>query len=92
MKRSDLTEIVGVTAVLLGLAFVALELRQNTDALRITATQTLVAEYSDALEVIAYEGEAACVYALGANGLVNLDDAQRLRFFVQMFLIFRSAE
>ena len=44
MKKSELTEVVGVIAVLLGLAFVALELRQNTDTLRITATQTLVAE------------------------------------------------
>jgi len=85
-------EIIGVLAVLLGLVFVGLELRQNSDLLRITATQTLAAEYSDALEVIVYEREAACVYALGINGLHNLNDVQRLRFFAQMFLIFRSAE
>jgi hypothetical protein len=41
---------------------------------------------------MAYEGAAACVYALGVNGLHNLNDVQRLRFFVQMFLIYRSAE
>ena len=92
VTRSEKVEIVGVVAVLFGLAFVGLELRQNSDLLRITATQTLAAEYSDALEVMAYEGEAACVYALGINGLHNLNDVQRLRFFVQMFLIFRSAE
>ena len=92
MNRTERIEIVGVVAVLLGLVFVGLELRQNSDLLRITATQTLAAEYSDALEVMAYEGEAACVYALGVNGLRNLNDIQRLRFFVQMFLIFRSAE
>ena len=92
MTRSERIEIVGVIAVLLGLLFVGLELRQNSDLLRITATQTLAAEYGDALEVMAYEGEAACVYALGINGLDNLNDVQRLRFFVQMFLIFRSAE
>ncbi len=92
MTRSEKIEITGVVAVLLGLIFVGLELRQNSDLLRITATQTLAAEYGDALEVMAYEGEAACVYALGIAGLSNLNDAQRLRFFVQMFLIFRSAE
>jgi hypothetical protein len=92
MTRSDAIDIVGVIAVLLGLLFVGLELRQNSDLLRITATQTLASEYGDALEVMAYEGEAACVYALGINGLHNLNDVQRLRFFVQMFLIFRSAE
>lgn len=92
MSRAERIETVGVIAVLLGLVFVGLELRQNSDLLRITATQTLAAEYGDALEVMAYEGEAACVYALGVNGLHNLNDVQRLRFFVQMFLIFRSAE
>jgi hypothetical protein len=92
MSGSEKIEIIGVVAVLIGLVFVGLELRQNSDLLRITATQTLAAEYSDALEVMAYEGEAACVYALGVNGLQNLNDVQRLRFFVQMFLIFRSAE
>lgn len=61
MTRSERIEIVGVIAVLLGLLFVGLELRQNSDLLRITATQTLAAEYGDALEVMAYEGEAACV-------------------------------
>jgi len=92
VTRTEKIEIVGVIAVLLGLVFVGLELRQNSDLLRITATQTLAAEYSDALEVMAYEGEAACVYALGVSGLHNLNEVQRLRFFVQMFLIFRSAE
>ena len=92
MTRSEKIEIVGVVAVLLGLLFVGLELRQNSDLLRITATQTLTAEYGDALEVMAYEGDAACIYALGVNGLDNLNEVQRLRFFVQMFLIFRSAE
>jgi hypothetical protein len=90
--KSERIEIVGIVAVLMGLVFVGLELRQNSDLLRITATQTLAAEFSDALEVMAYEGEAACVYAVGVNGLHNLNDVQRLRFFVQMFLILRSAE
>ena len=92
MKRQQMTEIVGVVSVVIGLVFVGLELRQNTTIQRINATQTLAAEYSDALEVMAYEGEAACIYALGIEGLDNLNEAQRLRFFVQMFLIFRSAE
>jgi hypothetical protein len=92
MTKSEKIEIVGIFAVLMGLVFVGLELRQNSELLRITATQTLASEYSDALEVMAYEGGAACVYALGIKGLHNLNDVQRLRFFVQMFLILRSAE
>ncbi len=92
MKRSDLREWLSAAAVVLGLVFVGYELRQNTKTQRVTATQTLAAEYADALEVMAYEGEAACVYVLGINGIANLDDAERLRFFVIMFQIFRVAE
>lgn len=90
--KSELREWLSVLAVVVGLVFVGYELRQNTKIQRVTATQTLAAEYADALEVMAYEGEAACIYALGINGLANLDDAQRLRFFVIMFEIFRAAE
>lgn len=92
MQKSELREWVSLTAVVVGLAFVGYELRQNTRIQRITATQTLAAEYADALQGMAYDGEAACVYVLGINGLENLDDDERLRFFVIMFEIFRAAE
>lgn len=91
-RRADLLELIGAAAVVLGLVFVGLELRQNTALQRIETTQALVQEYGDALEVMAYEGDAACIYVLGINGLDNLDDAERLRFFVILFQIFRSAE
>jgi len=92
MQKSELREWLSVGAVVVGLVFVGSELRQNTKVQRITATQTLAAEYADALEGMAYEGEAACIYALGINGLGNLADDERLRFFVIMFEIFRAAE
>lgn len=92
MKRSDIKDWLSVAAVVIGLGFVGYELRQNTTLQRIAATQMLAAEYADALEVMAYEGDAACIYVLGINGLGNLDDSQRLRFFVIMFEIFRAAE
>ena len=92
MPKSDLREWLSVGAVVVGLVFVGYELRQNTRIQRITATQTLAAEYADAIEVMAYEEDASCIYALGINGLDNLDAAERLRFFVILFEIFRAAE
>lgn len=89
---SDLREWLSVLAVVVGLVFVGYEIRENTRVQRITATQTLAAEYADAIEVMAYDGDAACIYSLGINGLTNLDDSERLRFFVILFEIFRSAE
>src|SRR5688572_14886355 len=92
MKKSDVIEIISTVSVVIGLVFVGVQLRQNTTVQRVTATQTLSAAYSDALEVLGYEGEAACVYVLGINGLSNLDDAQRLRFFSMWLRLFRAAE
>jgi len=92
MKRSDVVEIVSTVSVVVGLVFVGLQLHQNTTVQRVTATQVLSASYSDALEFLSYEEEAACVYVLGINGLANLDDAQRLRFFSMWLRLFRAAE
>jgi hypothetical protein len=92
MKRSDVIEILSTISVVVGLVFVGLQLHQNTKVQRITATQVLSAAYSDALEVLSYEESAACAYVIGINGIANLDDAQRLRFFAMELRLFRAAE
>lgn len=92
MSKSEIAEIIGAIAVVIGLVFVGLELRQNTTVRRVTATQTLAADYARALDPLAFEADAACIYVRGINGLQNLDDSERLRFFVTLFQIFRSAE
>lgn len=85
-------EVVGGIAVVIGLIFVGLELRQNTIAQRLTATQTLVVDYENALDIMSNEQEAACIYVRGINGLDNLNGIERYRFFVIWFHIFRAAE
>jgi hypothetical protein len=42
--------------------------------------------------VLAAEADAACICVSGINGLASLDDAERLRFLVTLFQIYRSAE
>jgi hypothetical protein len=84
-------EIIGGVALVIGLLFVALELRQNTTAQRVTATQTLVVDYENAIDNLA-DADNACIYVLGINGLQNLSGIERYRFFVLWFHIFRAAE
>lgn len=85
-------EVVGSIAVVVGLLFVGLELRQNTVAQRLTATQTLVVDCENALDIMSYEQEAACIYVRGISVLDNLTGIERYRFFVIWFHIFRAAE
>jgi hypothetical protein len=91
-KLVEIAEIAGGFAVIVGLVFVSYEINQNTKMQRITATQTLVLDYESALDIMAHEADAACIYVRGIGGLANLNHVERYRFFVIWFHIFRSAE
>ncbi len=60
-KYVHLVEIIGRLAVVVDLIFVALELRQNTLMQRVTATQTLVVDYENAIDTIGQDAETACI-------------------------------
>ena len=82
LKRYALiAEIVGGLAVIVGLIFVGLELRQNTIMQKVTATQTLVVDYENAIDAIGQDTKIACIYVRGINGLENLNGIERYRFF-----------
>ena len=87
-----IAEIVGGIAVLVGLAFVGYELRQNTIVQRVTATQTLIVDYENAIDIMSSGQDTACIYVRGINGLQNLNGVERYRFFAIWFHIFRAAE
>lgn len=95
MKLKDyasIAEIIGGLAVIVGLIFVGLELRQNTLMQRVTATQTLVVDYETAIDAIGQDTETACIYVRGINSLDNLNGIERYRFYILWFHILRAAE
>ena len=91
-KYALIAEICGGLAVVIGLVFVGLELRQNTLMQRVTATQTLVVDYEYAVDLLAKNEAAACIYVRGSNGLDNLTGIERYQFFVMWFHLLRAAE
>jgi len=91
-KIALITEILGGLAVIVGLVFVGLELRQNTLMQRVTATQTLVVDYENAVDLLTKDQKTACIYVRGSNGLENLTGIERYRFFVMWFHLLRAAE
>ena len=76
-KYAQLAEIIAAVGVVIGLIFVGLELQQNTRAQRVTATQVLVTDYTESIDIMSQSHEAACVYVLGINGLENLNGIGR---------------
>ena len=91
-KYARVAEIVGGLAVVVGLIFVGLELRQNTLMQRVTATQTLVLDYENAVDAVGADADTACIYVRGINGLENLNGVERYRFFVLQFHLLRAGE
>ena len=85
-------EIAGGIAVLIGLVFVGLELRQNTLMQRVTATQALSVDYENAVDALGKDTDTACIYVRGINGLTNLNGIERYRFFVLWFHVLRAGE
>ena len=91
-KYALIAEIFGGLAVIVGLVFVGLELRQNTLMQRVTATQTLVVDYENAVDLLAKDEASACIYVRGSNGLDNLTGIERYQYFVMWFHLLRAAE
>jgi hypothetical protein len=91
-KFALIAEVIGGIAVIIGLIFVGLELRQNTKMQRVTATQTLSVDYEYAVDALGRDAETACIYVRGINGLNNLNGVERFRFFVLWFHILRAGE
>ncbi len=91
-KYARVAEIASGLAVVVGLIFVGLELRQNTLMQRVTATQTLVLDYENAVDAVGADADTACIYVRGINGLENLNGVERYRFFVLQFHLLRASE
>jgi len=95
MKLKDyalIAEVIGGFAVIVGLVFVGLELRQNALMQHVTATQSLSVNYENAVDALGKDTETACIYVRGINGLDNLNGIERYRFFVLWFHVLRAGE
>lgn len=79
-KLNPLLEFIGGVAVLIGLVFVGLELRQNTEAVQAATLQNLTEQSQDYLLLLASDGETNAIWRKGVTDLSNLDEAEASRF------------
>lgn len=77
-------EIGGAVAVFLGLVFVGLELRQNTQAVEAATFQSLTDASNDFLLTIASDAELNRIYSSGLADVNSLNSDERQRFFMTM--------
>lgn len=90
-KAAKIAEIVGAAAVIVGLLFVGLEVRENTRAQRFNNTQSLVSDYNNALQSF-IEAEFSCVLMKGYEDFSSLDPIEKIEFSSQTLQFLRVSE
>ena len=79
-KLNPLLEFFGGIAVLVGLIFVGLELRQNTEAVQADTLQSITEQSQDYLLLLASDGEINAIWRQGVADLSELDEGEASRF------------
>ena len=90
-RASKVAEITGAVAVIVGLFFVGLEVRDNTKAQRFNNTQSLVRDYNDALRSF-IESDMSCVLMKGYADFDSLNALEKIEFSSQTIQFLRVLE
>lgn len=90
-KASKIAEITGAAAVIVGLFFVGLEVRDNTKAQRFNNTQSLVRDYNESLRSF-IESDMSCVLMKGYADFGSLDALEKIEFSSQTLQFLRVFE
>ena len=81
-------EIVGAVAVVLTLGYLAVQIRQNTRAIRAAAHQETTRDVSDFVSRVADNADVARILRVGLHDWDKLDDDERMRFSMLLFRAF----
>ena len=80
MKSKAFIEVAGTGAILLGLVFVALELKQNTEAVKAQTSQGLLEMANQSNHQVAASAQLADLYLKATNDFDALSERERLQF------------
>ena len=92
MSLNDLAnigQVVGAIAVVISLIYVALQIRQNTNAVRSATAQTVHEHFAKWYHLVAADDELAQIVAKGLRDYGSLSEKERVRF-VAAFMSFLS--
>ncbi|MEM1403560.1 MAG: hypothetical protein AAGG55_09530 [Pseudomonadota bacterium] len=77
-------EVIGATAVVVTLAYLALQIRQNTRALRATSIDSMTTIANDIRTNLFTDPEITAIYVNGLGAIESLNDLERERFRLLM--------
>jgi hypothetical protein len=92
MSLNDLAnigQVIGAIAVVISLIYVALQIRQNTNAVRSATAQTVHEHFARWYRLVAADDELAKIVASGLRNYESLSEQERVRF-IAAFMAFLS--
>jgi hypothetical protein len=91
-QLGSLGEFIGAIAVVASLIYVAIHIKQNTNATRISTMQAHVDIWNDIASNFCQSSELASIWYQGLKGISTLKEGTKVQFFAQLGLIFRYYE
>ncbi len=88
----NLGEFIASIATLITLIYLALQIKQNTAATKISASQSIMSSLNNALQVASSSPDTARATVLGQTDFSKLSDDEKAQFMVWMFSWFRTLE
>ena len=91
-ELGSLGEFIAAIATLGTLIYLTLQVRQNTESTRISASQAILDSLNEALSAAASTPQAARTVVLGQTDYENLSEEEQAQFLVWIFSWFRVVE
>ena len=88
----NIGELIAAIATVATLVYLALQIRQNNDATKISAGQSILSSLNEALQLASSTPQAARVLILGQSDFDTLPDDEKAQFTVWIFAWFRVLE
>ncbi|ALO45754.1 hypothetical protein [Pseudohongiella spirulinae] len=88
----NIGELIAAIATIATLVYLALQIRQNNDATRISAGQSILSSLNESLQVASSSPQTARVLILGQSDFETLPDDEKAQFTVWVFSWFRVLE
>jgi hypothetical protein len=91
-ELSDLAQVIGAIGIIVSILYLAVQIRQNTRALRLSVHHAMSDAHSHYLTLIAQDADLARLYRAGAADFAALSEEDRSRFDLLLHHVFITFE
>jgi len=89
---ANLAEILGTAAIVVSLIYVAVQIRQNTRATKLTTAQNVFHDLREATAIVATDQEMASIYVKAMKDVASLSPAEKHRVYMFLNITYRVYE